>query len=309
MKYEHKVRLREEAGEAGDAAGGVAAPVEAEAQAGEVQSLDLRTYLDDKGNFVKEGWSKAIGAPETVEAKFKTFEGLAKSYANLEKMLGSQNKVAVPTENSPPEEWESFFQKIGRPHKADEYEMPVPEALKDVALDEKALTEVKAIAHKHGLTKAQMGALSEWYFGSVAQSLETVQAQQVAAKEQAEADLKKEWGNGYAENLLLAERGASVLGLTPEVLKSTPELSNNPHFIRAMNKVAQMTQETPGAGLRNEGGAMSINTPAAALAEIAKIRADANHAYNNPKALPRDKERAVEAMARLYQVAYPEPKQ
>ena len=256
---------------------------------------------------MKPGWSKAFGLPETLEAKFKTFDGLAKSYGNLEKMLGTQGKVAIPNEHSTPEEKEAFFAKLGRPAKPEEYKIEKPEALKDIGLDEKALGEVRTLAHGLGLTQQQLGPLTDWYFKQVGGSLEAVQAQQVAAKEAAVGELKKEWGAEYDANLKAAERGAAIAGLSLDVLKATPELSNNPHFIRAMVKVAQMTKENPGAGMRNQPGSMGANTPEAARAEIAKIRADKNHPYNNTQANPKDREAAVAEMGRLYAIVNPEP--
>lgn len=271
-------------------------------------SLDLRSYLNDRGEFTKDGWAKAYGLPDSIEAKFKTFDGFAKSYVNLEKMLGAQGKVAVPSEHSSPEEWEAFFQKVGRPHKADEYQLKAPDALKDVALDEKALGEVKALAHKHGLTQKQLGALGDWYFQTVGKSLEAVTAQQTQAKEAAIDALKKEWGANYDANLQAAERGAAIVGITKEVFQADPALANNPHFIKAMAKVAEMTKEAPGAGLRNQGGGIGINSPEQAKAEIAKIRGDKAHPYNNPNARPADRQAAIDAVAGLYAIAYPDQK-
>lgn len=300
------------AGDGGGASGGAGAGGGGNGAAGAGSppppSLDLRGYLNDRGEFTKEGWAKAYGLPDSIEAKFKTFDGFAKSYVNLEKMLGAQGKVAVPTEHSTPEEWEAFFQKVGRPNKADEYQLAKPDALKDVGLDDAALGEVKALAHKHGLTQKQLGALGEWYFGTMAKSLEGVQQQQEQAKEAAIGELKKEWGTNYEANLQAAERGAAIVGLTKEVFAADPALANNPHFIKAMAKVAEMTKEASGAGLRNQGGGLGINSPEQAKAEIAKIRGDKTHPYNNPTARPADRQAAIDAVAKLYAIAFPEEK-
>ena len=223
-------------------------------------------------------------------------------------MLGAQGKVAVPSDHSSPEEWEAFFQKVGRPSKADEYQLNKPDALKDIGLDEKSLQEVKSLAHKNGLTQKQLGALGDWYFGTVAKSLESVNQQQVQAKESAINVLKQEWGSNFDANLQAAERGAAIVGVGKEVFQADPALANNAHFIKAMAKVAQMTAESSGVGLRNQGGSIGINSPESAKAEIARIRSDKAHPYNNTSARPSDRQAAVEAVQRLYAVAYPEEK-
>lgn len=270
-------------------------------------SLDLRSYMDDRGGFVKDGWSKAFGLPDTIEAKFKTFDGLAKSYVNLEKMLGSQNRVPVPNEHSAPEEWEAFFQKTGRPNKPEEYELKVDDNLKAAGIDEKMLGEYQGMAHKLGLSKKQMAELTAFHFGKVGAQLTEAQGAQAKAMEAGVAALKQEWGAAYEQNLAMAERGAAAAGLTPDVLKTTPELSNNPHFIKAMAKVAQMTAEQSGAaGMRNNGGSLGFNTPEAAKVEIGRIRGDKNHPYNNTSAPQMARDAAVAAMAKLYETAYPE---
>lgn len=271
-------------------------------------SLDLRSYLNDRGEFTKEGWAKAYGLPDSIEAKFKTFDGFAKSYVNLEKMLGAQGKVAVPSEHSSPEEWEAFFQKVGRPHKPEEYQLKVDDKLKAAGIDEKVLGEYQAVAHKLGLTQKQMAELTAFHFGKVGASLESAQQQVLQQKEAAIGELKKEWGANYDANLQAAERGAAIVGIGKEVFQADPALANNPHFIKAMAKVAEMTKEAPGAGLRNQGGGIGINSPEAAKAEIAKIRGDKAHPYNNANARPADRQAAIEAVQKLYAIAYPDEK-
>ena len=42
-------------------------------------------------------------------------------------MLG-KNKVPIPDENASPEEWDKFYEKLGRPKTPDEYNIKIDDA-------------------------------------------------------------------------------------------------------------------------------------------------------------------------------------
>lgn len=270
------------------------------------QSYDIREFIDDKGNFVKEGWSKTLNLPESLEAKFKTIEGLGGSYASLEQRLRADNKVQIPNEHSSEEDWNAFYEKVGRPNKAEEYDLGLPEDIAGVGLDEEAINEVRAIAHKEGLTQKQIGSLGEWYGKSIQAAIEKVNGDNQRVHDEAISALKKEWGSDYDAKVASAEKGAAALGLTAEELKANPAISNNPAFIKAMAKAAEMVSEKPATALRQAGEKIGINTPEEAKAKIAEIRADKNHPYNNPAAPRASREQATSQMQTLYALAHPD---
>ena len=81
--------------------------------------------------------------------KFNSPADLFKSYVSLESMLG-KNKVPIPDENAPQEEWDKFYEKLGRPKTPDEYEIK----LDGVQANEEFLNNYKQWAHKAGLEQA-----------------------------------------------------------------------------------------------------------------------------------------------------------
>lgn len=264
--------------------------------------------MNEKGEFTSPDWAKQLGLPEAFASKFKTVDGALKSYANLEKMLGNQNKVAVPGDNASKEEIALFRSKIGVPEKADGYKIAKPEGIPDELWGAERVTAYQAKAHELGLTAKQAEGLAAWQAEQLGGDVKTNQAALTAHRDATVAELKKEWGGSFDANVALAERGAAAAGLTADVLKSTPELSNNPHFIRAMQAVAlKLGEDRSAANIRQaSGNSLAVNTPESAAMEIAKIRADANHAYNNPKASPRDREAAVAYVQKLYAIKNPE---
>lgn len=289
----------------------VAAPVAASAPAsnGALPPADLRSLINERGEFVSPDWAKQMGLPDGFASKFKTLDGALKSYANLEKSLGSSNKVTIPSENASKEEIALFRSKLGVPESPDGYKIERPEGLPDELWGQDRVTSFQTKAHELGLSAKQATELAKWQAehvgGDYKQTLENVAAQREATV----TELKKDWGNSFEANVALAEKGAAAAGLTPEVLRSTPELSNNPHFIRAMQAVAMKLGEDRGAAATIRGGSagsIAINTPEAAQAEISRIRMDKGHAYNNPQASARDKQAAVDYVARLYTIKNPE---
>lgn len=261
-------------GGSGGAAGGAAG---AAASGGLPPPPDFRTYLNPDGAFAKHDWA---GDEKDAAAKFKSLPDLWKSYRTLERINSSGNKVAVPTDASTPAEWDAFYEKMGRPASDDKYEVTVPDDLKGLTLDEAALKEFRSTAFKNGLNGKQAKAMTDYYFKSVGGALTNVEKQRTERLQAAEGDLVKDWGvkDGpkWKEQLALAEKGAALAGLTGDVLKATPELANNPHFIRAMAKVAMTVKEAPAAGGREGGGGFG-GDPAA---QIRAIMNDPKHPYH-----------------------------
>lgn len=258
------------------------------------QTPNFASFLGE-GNTFKPGWTKALDAPESLE-KFTSPTALIKSYASLEKMLGNQNKVAIPGENATPEEVSAFRKAIGVPDKVDAYELKAPEGYK-ATLDEAALGEFKKAALEVGMTPKQLEKMAGLYFQTEQAAMEKFTQQIETARAAAAEGLKKEWGVNTDKELALAKVGAEKLGLS-ELMKD-PAYGDNPTIIKAMNKVAKMLGEEQAAGAR--GTSHATTNP---QAEINRIRGDKNHPYNvrnHP-----DHAAAVRQMSELYAVLHPQ---
>lgn len=283
---------------AGAAGAGTAPPV-----------TDFRTFIDDKGTITKPAEFFKLAGAEHLSKRFTTLEGFAKSYVNAERMLSNGNKVAVPGDTSTAEEWDAYFKAIGRPETADKYEIAVPDEIKGIGpLDEAGLKDFREVAYKAGLTPKQMAALTGWYFPTIAKGIEAENTARQARFDAAVADLAKEWGPAesakHKEQLALAEKGAAHAGLTAEVLKSTPELSNNPHFIRAMAKVGATIGER-GTSTQRQNNGQDFGSDV--REQINAIIHDPKHAYYGKDPVAR--QAASEKLQGLYAKLHPEPAQ
>jgi hypothetical protein len=216
------------------------------------QSTDFRSYLDDKGNFTSKAWA---GEETSVADKFTSLGALVKSYRTLERMNSNGNKVAIPGDTATVEERAAFYKALGRPDTIDGYEIKAPEKIGDKPFPKELWSDDRAKAfakwaHEKGWSKQQVHDAIAFQSQNALGDLEAIQNAQREAYETAINALKGEWGKDYDAKVKAAEEGAGVVGLSVEVLKSNPQLSNNPHFIKAMAKVAEMTREKPAAGMR-----------------------------------------------------------
>ena len=268
-----------------------------------VSTTNLSAHIGEDGAF-KPGWAKALGVPDAWEQKFTRPDAMLKSHANLEKMLGAQNKVSVPGPNATPEERAAFNKAIGVPDKAEDYGIKMPEKIGDKVVPKELWNEAEAKAfaeqaHKLGFTKTQVDALIGFDLTRNMTAVETAKAMHAKAMTDAVGALKSEWGSDYDKQLALAQKAATSVGLDAT---KNPELANNPAFIKSMAKVGAKLGEQTAAGARG-----SNTAPASPQQRIQQIRSDMSHPYNNKNAPRAARDAAVQEMKGLYAEANQEP--
>lgn len=189
MKYIFPVDMAEE-GSAGSPTQGTAQPT---ASAGPAWTAQLPKDL--------QGHEKLT--------KLATIGDLGKAYLELEGK--SANAVIPPGEGATDDERAAFYERLGRPKAAEEYEL-ARELPKGLSSDPEYEKTFKEAAHKAGLTKAQAQEL----FAKVAnhQTAKIVDGLKAAtAAQQAAVDkLKADWGASYDENVTKAHRAFKQLG-------------------------------------------------------------------------------------------------
>lgn len=122
---------------------------------------------------------------------------LAKKAYEQEKLLGST--IRIPKEDAPPEEREAFLNKLGRPEKADGYQLEAPKDMPEgLPYDGELAASFKAKAHELGLTQAQAAGLHDMFVsyqtglfsGALEQQTQQLEQRAAAATEA----LVKQWG-------------------------------------------------------------------------------------------------------------------
>ena len=132
-------------------------------------------------------------------AKFAKIADMAKAYSELESKMG--NSVTLPTEETSAEDLQKFYEKLGKPATADEYEVP----------DESA-NFFKEIAFNNNLTKAQAKAVLEAVVQHGINVVEQSQAEAQRVAEETDKALRTEYGAKYPEKIALLKRGIAAYG-------------------------------------------------------------------------------------------------
>ena len=224
--------------------------------------------------------------------KFNSPADLFKSYVSLESMLG-KNKVPIPDENASPEEWDKFYEKLGRPKTPDEYEIK----LDGVQANEEFLNNYKQWAHKVGLNKQQAAELAKHYAEFENQYVARLQQDFISRVKEAKMNLANEWGQNYERNVKAAERALMAAAGEIDGLQEWLDASGakaDPVFVKLMHFF--------GRGLAEDtlkGGGKAI-APESAEAEIERLLSDEDF---KKKYLNGDKA-AVAQITKLREAAY-----
>lgn len=178
----------------------------------------------------------------TSLSKFETTEGLAKSYINLETMLG-KDKVPVPKDGDT-EGWERYYKAGGRPEKPEEYGFAKPEKLPeglDYAPDLDA--RIAQSFHKAGLNKSQAAAVRNELIAIMAEGHEAQSSQSQIALSDGEAKLKAQWGRAYDQNMQIAKSELKKRGSAEFVaFLESSGLGNHPEMASLLYNIAKDTR-------------------------------------------------------------------
>jgi hypothetical protein len=183
--------------------------------------------------------------PEDLRAhkslsKFETEEGLAKSYVNLERMLG-HDKVPVPKTADDKEAWDAYYKAGGRPDAPDAYEVKRPEDMPaGMTYDEEGEKFLRQFAHANGFNQTQFAAAYETYFKREAERLQGWQQSQTQAKDEGVRSLQREHGPGFDKFLNGARVALRQYGDDAAIQKlEAAGLANDPDIIRVFGKVGK----------------------------------------------------------------------
>lgn len=184
-------------------------------------------YKIGDGENAQPWWAGIQEEPirEYMEAKqYATPEEAARAAWNANKLLKNQeNALIAPGEDASPEDWNNFYSKLGRPEKADAYDLKLPEG---VQLPEEILNETtplaKEILFELGATpeKAQ-AAYEKWVNLERTYEQKAMEAER-AANEQALGELTQKWESEEKLNEMRAagQRAVKALGLSNEKIEA-----------------------------------------------------------------------------------------
>ena len=238
--------------------------------------------------------------------QWKDIPSMVNSYSNLQKVMGiksgSPDRVLVlPKDGDPPEAWNEVFTKLGRPAKAEEYGLPVPEGQpKDFA------NKASEWFHELGIPKGAAVKLAE-RFNAYGLEMSTAQQAQVTEKHnQQMTELKTEWGANYESNSLLVDKAAQTFGMGKEELSALKQAMGSGAAMKFLHNIGSKLG-AEGRFVDGDGGHNDpVMSPAQAQAEIQRLMKDQSFVQQwNSTSDPKARQDARALMAKLQQMARP----
>ena len=237
---------------------------------------------EDLGYIQNKGW--------------KNPEDVVTGYRNLEKLLGSNNKIAMPGEDASNEDWASFYNKLGRPEEVSGYELNAPDGME---IDKSLQDWFANTAHEAGLTVNQaQGLFEKWneLTGSKTQELE--KSAQVESEIQMN-ELKQEWGRAFEEKTQMARNAVRSFGIESNDIDAIENAIGTGKLMKMFASIGEGLGESKFKG----GGTASFTmTPGQAQAEIAQLNLDPTF---KSQYIGGNKE-AVAKMQKLFKLANPQ---
>lgn len=225
------------------------------------------------------------------------YANMMKSYVHAQKQMG-RDKVTIPGKNSTEEEWNDFYNKMGRPDLAD-YKVNV-EGMDE---DDKEIIEVfKTEAHKIGLLPSQAEKMLAWFQETSNQIGENAQKAIDEKYNQELSALKKEWGDAYDRETKLAEKAFKEFADENDIKALKAQgLLDNLALVKLFNKIGKdlLTEDK----FDKESHGSFGMTQREAETKINDMMSNANGPYLNSDH-PNHKI-AVEEMLKLQSVLYP----
>lgn len=265
-------RFFDEAGEGG--AGGTSG-----GSKGDADSFNWMDTLDDdtKGYVANKG--------------FKDINAVVKSYQHIEKKLGgdAESLVRIPGESASADEVNQFYNKIGRPETADQYEFPEG----DKAFQDR----LKNIFHGAGVTGKQAQHIVAEYDKYATEVAQQQQESMQLKITEGDRELRTEWGAAYDKNEDLAARAAVALGVTPDQITGLEETMGHAAVMKMFHNIGSKISEDDFEGGNRPNGALS---PAEAKQMIAELKS--NKEFSS-RLLGGDEE-AQRKMNELHKMAY-----
>ena len=157
-------------------------------------------------------------------------------------------RVKMPGEDASDEDRAKFNKQMGVPESVDDYEIAAPEGIDaEVFASEEYQAPIKSIVadmHAAGASQGVVNAMLNKYFEMEAAGKAEQARLDTEYMQKTEADLRKEWGSSYDENVAFAN---DYLSRSPDLIKLELRdgslLGSHPAFVRQMAEVGRMANE------------------------------------------------------------------
>ena len=251
------------------------------------------SYIGQDGTF-SDGWRENY-VPEDVRGekifdRVKTIQGMAKSLANAERLVGA-DKILKPSDKFGDKEWEDYHRAGG--WTGEPIPLKAPDGLPDGIWSEERATKFSDGFNKLKLTPKQVNGIMEIYNADLASQLTDMGNNSETTLAELKSNLLAKWGNAYSQHEHNAEFALSKGSKGDDELKQriVDKYGKDPDFIEVFANLG---------GEFSESGSIPVSklssTPVDIQAKINEIQA--SEAFNKP--MHPDHKQAMANLTRLY---------
>ena len=174
---------------------------------------------------------------------FSNMDSFVKSYLHSQKLVG-MDKIPIPNKYADQSSWDEVYKRLGKPENADGYKYNLP---KESKLDSDALKAFSQQAHQLGLLPKQADGIINYYNELASTSETEANNKAEAARQEAEKNLRKEFGSTFNDRISAAKKLAtSTFGnefLNNTLLQDGSKLGDNPIIVKAFADLAAQISE------------------------------------------------------------------
>lgn len=237
---------------------------------------------------------------------YKDLGSLIKSHIEGQSLLGKQRLVR-PDENSTPEQWNAFYNQIGRPEAPDKYGLKKPDDFPaGLNLPEPYLKFLGETFHKNGLTTKQAQNLFQELNGFAVKNFSEDQTSQTTARQNMQAELEQEFGSAAAAKKDAAKRAETAfLDDKSKQFLEESGLKDHPQITRLFARIGEKLVEQGTDGGGGGGGGFNNLGPAQAKVEIDAKMGDKDFMESYTNQFHPNHKNAVATMTALYAKMFP----
>lgn len=259
---------------------------------------DSKAFVDSMLEQIDNEDVKSAGFWKNLEGKSANEVG--QYIKELQSFAGK--KGDIPKKDASEEEWNAFYQKLGRPDSSDGYDFTLSDDFKStvgeesVPFYEEAIKGFKEKAFELGTSNDQAEGLINWYLEMVANDVNEANKFSEESKQSMDAELKKSWGDEYKGMMNGIEVMLKANGMPEENLKLAKEagLLQDPSFAVALGKIASKFADDP------EIGHHQTKTQAGIRDQLAEIEMEVASYIKSGESIPNHiKQKRMDLMNKL----------
>jgi len=229
-------------------------------------TTEEKTWYSDLGEGLSDN--------ESIQ-KYKSVKDLAHAYVNASKMIG-KDKMMVPDEKTSDEDWNTIFNKLGRPESLENYTVEKGEKS---SLGDDFYKSFAEEAFKAGMLPKQANAIAKLIEDNSQAEMDAFAAKVRETAEANETTLREEFGDAYdrklkAANFALSEYGGKEAEQRIEELG----LTNEPALIKMFAAIGEAKSNDTFKGESEK--AFGI-TPSEAEEKLNAMLSDPKHALHD----------------------------